>query len=134
MLFQLDAPALHQRPQVGVALDALDVGFRDSPGHGFLRGLKKLSSVIALTMYESVLYDSHARTIFDPGLMLPLMASKSPSLRRAAGSGRTRPQRELARHDRTRSHTNVTLLGTERQTAAFGRARADGQAARRHRA
>ncbi|OQC74777.1 MAG: hypothetical protein BWX44_00598 [Spirochaetes bacterium ADurb.Bin001] len=30
---QLDAPAAHQRHQVRAALDALDVSFRDSPGH-----------------------------------------------------------------------------------------------------
>jgi hypothetical protein len=46
VLFQLDAPALHQRQQVGLPLDLVNVGFRNAPGHS--RQQKILEVVEAL--------------------------------------------------------------------------------------
>src|SRR4051794_24358479 len=59
VLLQLDAPALHEGHQVGLAFDALNVGFGYAPGHGSppgdpLAALRVVFPAIAIGFQEPV--------------------------------------------------------------------------------
>ena len=46
VFLQLDAPALHQRHQIGLAFGLIQIGFRNAPGHGQPPFWKQASRVI----------------------------------------------------------------------------------------